>query len=253
VVAASVAIVATDAAAHTEPRGALAQSQQLTITRLQGQVAELTARLRDAGADSGSHAALRNQALTDRSALRDALAELGELRAHARDLDDELRAQRRQLRESRRISAVPDAPRIADRRAKWIDADEWVRHEILLAWVDRVAPSDRPSHALPADYVVLPCFAETLERLDDGQFAKALKAAVDVLVGRAGGIVGRRLHPLRTGVGATSADVVRPDGARCYRASIEQGTPAARRLHYWVRADGVIELSRVVTHDEMEP
>ncbi|GAA1511099.1 hypothetical protein BJ978_001557 [Agromyces terreus] len=253
VVATSVAPIVPDAPAPAEPRGALAQSQQLTITRLQGEVAELTARLRDAGADSGSHAALRNQALTDRRDLRDALAELGELRSHARDLDDQLRAQRRQLRESRRMPAASDAPRIADRRAQWLDADDWVRHEILLAWVDRVPPSDRASHALPGGYVVRPGFAESLERLDDGQLAKALKATVDVLVGRAGDISARRLHPLRTGDGATAADVIRSDGARCYRASIEQNTPAARRLHYWVLPDGTIELSRVVTHDEMEP
>ncbi len=100
--------------------------------------------------------------------------------------------------------------------------------------------------------MVGPEFATSLERLDDGQLAKTFKATVDVLVGRAADIAGRRLHPLRAGDGATAADLVRQDdGARCHRASIEQNTPAARRLHYWVRPDGGIELSRVVTHDDM--
>ncbi|GAA1938947.1 hypothetical protein [Agromyces allii] len=253
VVAASEAPIVVGAPLHQESRhGTLAQSQQLTITRLQGQVADLTAQLRDAGADSGAHAALRNQALTDRSALRDALAELGEVRAHARDLEDELRAQRRHLRESRRVSSAPEAPRFADRRAQWLDADDWVRHEILLAWVDRVAPSDRASRALPTDYAIGADFAQSLTALDDGQLAKAFKAVVDVLVGRAGEVAGRRLHTLRTGDGASASDVVRPaDGARCFRASIEQNTPAARRLHYWVCSDGSVDLSRVVTHDDM--
>jgi hypothetical protein len=47
---------------------------------------------------------------------------------------------------------------------------------------------------------------------------------------------------------------VRPsDGARCQRAYIEQKTPQARRLHYWALRGGGIELSRVVTHDDVEP
>ena len=168
-----------------------------------------------------------------------------------RDLEDELRAQRKQLRESRRTSDAPAASRFDDRRAQWLDADDWVRHEILLAWVDRVAPSDRAALPLPTDFAVGPEFAASLERLDDGQLAKAFKATVDVLVGRAADIAGRRLHALRTGDGATAADLVRHDGARCNRVAIEQNTAAARRLHYWVRPDGGIELSRVVTHDDM--
>ncbi|WP_211876908.1 hypothetical protein [Pseudarthrobacter albicanus] len=35
----------------------------------------------------------------------------------------------------------------------------------------------------------------------------------------------------------------------CWRLSIEQNVAAARRLHYWRCADGVVELSRVTVHD----
>jgi hypothetical protein len=36
------------------------------------------------------------------------------------------------------------------------------------------------------------------------------------------------------------------------RVSIEQNTPAARRMHFWQKPDGSVELIRVVTHDDME-
>lgn len=48
-------------------------------------------------------------------------------------------------------------------------------------------------------------------------------------------------------------DVVRGDGARCMRCSIENDTASARRLHWWRRRDGVVEFSRVVLHDDMTP
>jgi hypothetical protein len=62
-----------------------------------------------------------------------------------------------------------------------------------------------------------------------------------VVTGRGRTNGAHRIHPLRTGDGGDDPAVVRRDGARCFRASIEDGTPAARRLHYWM------------LHDVMEP
>lgn len=39
------------------------------------------------------------------------------------------------------------------------------------------------------------------------------------------------------------------DGAKAYRLYLQQGTPSARRLHYWQLADGRIELANVGFHD----
>jgi hypothetical protein len=36
------------------------------------------------------------------------------------------------------------------------------------------------------------------------------------------------------------------------RVALQQGTPSARRLHYWKIGDRV-ELSRVALHDDMRP
>ncbi|MGW9630247.1 hypothetical protein ACWGST_06050 [Agromyces sp. NPDC055520] len=87
--------------------------------------------------------------------------------------------------------------------------------------------------------------------LDAGQFRKAMKAAVDVLTSRAERMPGRDAHRLRSADAGGSPDVTRADGAYCMRVAIEQNTPAARRLHYWMLPGGEIELSRVVSHDDM--
>jgi hypothetical protein len=158
------------------------------------------------------------------------------------------------LRESRRTQPAPTVTNEFElRRAQWTDADGWVRHEIHLAWVDRVPPTDRAEWPLPDAYVLSDRFAESLGGLDGGQLAKAFKASVDVLTGRVKSLPGRALHPLRQGNGATAHDRVRSDGARCMRVAIEQSTSAARRLHFWMLPGGGIELSRIVTHDDMEP
>ena len=53
--------------------------------------------------------------------------------------------------------------------------------------------------------------------------------------------------------GADTAQRVREDGSKCFRAAIEQNVASARRLHFWRLPDGSIELSRVVVHDDFKP
>jgi hypothetical protein len=132
-------------------------------------------------------------------------------------------------------------------------AEDWVRHEISLAWIDRLGPEDRLRYSLPTTFSLGPKFAATLEALENGQKNKAFKAVVDVLTGYASEIEARHVHALREGDEATAKDVSRADGSLCLRAYIEQKTAAARRLHYWQKRDGSIELSRIVTHDDMLP
>ena len=47
--------------------------------------------------------------------------------------------------------------------------------------------------------------------------------------------------------------MVRNGGETCWRVSLQVKTPSARRLHYWVCADGSIELSSVRLHDDYRP
>ncbi|MCD1269740.1 hypothetical protein B5M43_012985 [Microbacterium sp. MEC084] len=153
-----------------------------------------------------------------------------------------------------RKSSVGTAPSREYRRSRWLTDEEWIRHEIFLAWIDRIDPNERPSTPL-GDYVIGERFASSLESLDDAQFDKAMRAVVDVVTGRAHAVNGRDLHPWRSGTGGDDPQRIRDvDGAKGWRCAIEKNSPSARRLHYWVlrngTAGGQVELSRVVLHDD---
>jgi hypothetical protein len=234
------------------PHSAL-QSTQLSLAEAKARIVRLETQLVEAGATDSDLAKLREQARSAQMQLRDALVELATLRHTVADLRDDQRAQRRMLRESRRTApAHASVSEYESRRSAWEEPSGWVRHEILLAWVDRVPESDREEWKLPHTYVLGERFAESLAGLDDGQLAKAFKASVDVLTGRVKTLKGRHLHALRQGAGPADPHLLRWDGARCMRVSIEQNTPAARRMHFWQLPDGGIELGRIVTHDDME-
>ncbi|GAB2518647.1 hypothetical protein GCM10027064_15400 [Microbacterium petrolearium] len=153
-----------------------------------------------------------------------------------------------------RKSSVGTAPSREYRRNRWITDEEWIRHEIYLAWIDRIDPNERPSTPL-GDYLIGERFASSLESLDDAQLDKAMRAVVDVVTGRAHAVNGRDLHPWRSGTGGDDPQRIRDvDGAKGWRCAIEKNSPSARRLHYWVlrigTAGGQVELSRVVLHDD---
>jgi hypothetical protein len=242
----------TPAPCAPAPHSAL-QSTQLSLAEAKARITRLETQLVEAGATDSDLAKLREQARSAQLQLRDALVELATLRHTVAELRDDQRAQKRMLRESRRTAPAPvAASEYETRRALWEDQDGWVRHEILLAWVDRVPESDREEWRLPHSYVLGDRFADSLTGLDDGQLAKAFKASVDVLTGRVKTLQGRHLHALRQGAGPADPHLLRWDGARCMRVSIEQNTPAARRMHFWQLPDGGIELGRIVTHDDME-
>ncbi|TFC93185.1 hypothetical protein E3T28_15295 [Cryobacterium sinapicolor] len=234
------------------PHSAL-QSTQLSLAEAKSRIVRLETQLVEAGATDSDIAKLREQARSAQMQLRDTLVELATLRHTVAELRDDQRAQRRMLRESRRTAPAHAAvSEYESRRGAWEEPSGWVRHEILLAWVDRVPESDREEWKLPQSYVLGERFAESLTGLDDGQLAKAFKASVDVLTGRVKTLQGRHLHALRQGAGPADPHLLRWDGARCMRVSIEQNTPAARRMHFWQLPDGGIELGRIVTHDDME-
>ena len=229
------------------------QSTQLSLAEAKAKITRLEAQLVEAGSTESDLARLREQVRSAQLQLRDALVELGTLRHTVAELRDEQRTQKRMLRESRRTVVAPVASsEYESRRAAWEDSTSWVRHEISLAWVDRVPESDREEWPLPHSYGLSDRFADSLSGLDDGQLAKAFKASVDVLTGRVKTLQGRHLHALRQGAGPADPHLLRWDGARCMRVSIEQNTPAARRMHFWQKPDGSVELIRIVTHDDME-
>nr|WP_274637370.1 hypothetical protein [Microbacterium bovistercoris] len=231
------------------------RSTQLALHAARAEIARLERQLARTGIDDSTMERLRAEVRGVRAQLSQERAERGELERKLRELREQRRGSTQALREARKVAQRDPAVRESreDRRARWLSGDEWVRHEIYLAWVERVSASDREGWPL-ADYAVGDRFAASLEQLDDQQFAKALRACVDAITGRIREVASREAHPLRAGDGGDDPDVVRlADGAKCWRAYIEQNTPAARRLHYWVLPGGGIELGRIVVHDDTEP
>ena len=138
--------------------------------------------------------------------------------------------------------------------ALFATAGERLRHDVYLAWANNVPGSEKARQPLPPDWRAGPQFAASLYGFTEpGIVAKALKAMVEVLTGAAERNAAREVHALRAHTGADTAQRVREDGAKCFRAAIEQNVASARRLHFWRLPDGSIELSRVVVHDDFKP
>ena len=142
----------------------------------------------------------------------------------------------------------------ADSDGLFATNEERLRHDVYLAWANNVPASDKSRQVLPSDWTAGSGFAASLYGFTEpGVIAKALKATVEVLIGAAERNAAREVHALRVNSGGDAAQVVREDGAKCFRAAIEQNVASARRLHYWRLQDGTVELSRVVVHDDFKP
>lgn len=202
------------------------------------------------GGTAGGGAASDPDELTRLRAENEQLrSRLADERAERAAAEAKLSEASRDRREAGR--ALRDARRAAERAHVDASADG-IRFEIERTWGNRTAPGERLRWPL-REYTLGPAFIESLAPLDENQLSKAVRACVDAITGRDREIPARELHRLRTGEGGDDPYVVRSDGARCWRSSIEQNTPGARRLHYWELPGGVIELGRVVLHDDTRP
>lgn len=219
------------------------------LTREVGRMSETLTRLARNGSVSSALAAPRRG--IDADGLRRRLGEAQNDNRRLLDQLSEMKAVRRRV-EKQASSGSARLPSRSTRRARWKTDEDWLRHEILLAWVERVDASEKARYPL-GRYLVGSDFAASIDALDEAQFAKAMRAVVDVATGRAPGIVARDVHRLRSGWGGDDPPIVRDDGAKAWRVAIELNTASARRLHYWELPGGSIELSRVVLHDDTTP
>lgn len=192
---------------------------------------------------------------------RDAFArQLEEERKRVARLEGEVSTLRTKNRESRTLigkqqkqlagveSALADTE--AD-RAAYLGAEDQFRYEVALAIARRIPAAEKPHLAL-AEYTLNEQFLGTLVGLEDQVRSKTVDVVVEVLTGRVYDMPGRETHQLRTGP-AGSPYLTRPDGATCWRAYLQHKTPQAKRLHFWMRTDGIIELSAVRKHDDFRP
>ena len=216
------------------------------ITSLRGDLLALTNLVaRGSGAlvtDAGELDRLRAENERLRAQLADERAEQATTEAKLAGAEQDRRETGRALRDARRAAERSHVDATAD----------GIRFEIERTWGNRTAPGERGRWPL-RDYTLGPDFIDSLSPLDEGQLSKAIRTCVDAITGRDREIPARELHRLRTGEGGGDSYVVRQDGARCMRSSVEQNVAGARRLHYWELPGGGVELGRIVLHDDTKP
>lgn len=209
------------APAETPQGTAPAASQQveaLQVAALQARNADLVASLRDA-----------EQQVQRRT------QEATRARKEARERAKEIKSLRDRLTHAQNKSTIAGSP-----------ADQFDR-QLIENWASRLDLTARRTHPLAA-YQLGPDFLDSLDRLQGIDPAKVIEVVVDVLTGTATFNSARAIHARRDG--RNGQPMIRSDGAKAMRAALQQGTPSARRLHYWQLTDNTIELDQVGVHDD---
>ena len=171
--------------------------------------------------------------------------------AESKQLRAELKDAKVKLREAMRRKGHGSGHLVDDTALFDNDKDQF-DFEIRLAWARTVQASEKASLPLRA-WTYGPHFFDTLHAVQGIRRSKVVEVVVQVLTGLDAGLASRERHQLRTGLGGDDPPVVRNGGETCWRVSLQVKTPSARRLHYWVCADGSIELSSVRLHDDYRP
>lgn len=134
----------------------------------------------------------------------------------------------------------------------FLDPEQNVDFLLNYTWAVQI-PAAEKDRLTMGRYRIGEGFLRSLREQPQEKQKKAFKAIVDLLVNDPAKLSAREAHQLRTHASGGSEAVSRNGGQdACWRLSIEQNVAAARRLHYWKCADGVIELSRVAVHDETQ-
>jgi predicted RNA-binding protein with RPS1 domain len=97
-------------------------------------------------------------------------------------------------------------------------------------------------------------FLSRLGALEGIDVAKVVEVCAQVACGRAHEVPGRAVHELRAGDAGGPGRVRAADGAKAWRCSLQDGTPSARRLHWWDvpgRNGRTIEFASVAVHDDL--
>ena len=183
------------------------------LTTIEGERDDLRERLHEAMRASSEH----------RRDLRTVRADLARQRARVRALDEEME------------TFVPAADRL--------------RASIRQSWLQHSTKADRDRFEWQ-DPIIGPEFARSLSSLEGVSRERVIDVCAEVASGRAVTRPGLQVHPLRSASSGASAQRVREDGARAFRASLQVRSAAARRLHYWLLSDGQVELAKVGYHDD---
>jgi hypothetical protein len=159
----------------------------------------------------------------------------------------------RKARAAERDQAAALAAKFAITQTLFADAMDQLRYEVTHQYLHTVAVSERDEFPM-LPYVALPMFMADL----DAQVAavsrqQMLSAIVDIVTGRVWQTNSRQARAFRDGGGdETRPQITRADGSLAWRANISSGTPAARRVMWWVTPSGAVELARLTSHDDFK-
>jgi len=137
------------------------------------------------------------------------------------------------------------------RRNRFASDSDWLHEELRRAWIGRYTAQERSdSYRLRLEKFSFSAeFCDSVKepRLDEDEIRKVVRLMVDLVTGRNAAERKHTVHELFDGLGGAQRS--REDGALCWRVHIENGSPQAKRLHYWEKRDGFIEFGWVANHD----
>lgn len=166
---------------------------------------------------------------------------IAEMRKH-RDRANEAEKQNRRERD-RRIHAED----VVHGRGAHDNPETQLRHEISLACGRLRAELSWEAEQM-REFVLGPDFLNTLSGLQGITRAQIVEKIAGLLIGAPNS----HGHAMRSADGGNSPQRLRAsDGAKAFRLYLQQGSPSARRLHYWQLGDGTIELANVGVHDDI--
>lgn len=180
--------------------------------------------------------------------------EVERLQEKLRTFTAEISDLRSQLAESRKQRRAQQSMRSTtfDRRARWADDVDWLNEEIRRAWIGRYKPFERSAkYPLNFDkFCFSPNFFDSVGpgKLTEEEVRKLVRVLLDIASGRNATEHKHTVHEKFTHLGGPQES--RSDGSLLWRVHLESGVPAAKRLHYWQRKDGVTEFGWVANHDD---
>lgn len=170
-----------------------------------------------------------------------------EARQRALEAEGQLTRTRENLQQVKARSRKKVSARPVQQADGFINPETEFRWRVFQAWVEIIPAAEKAQRPLP-DYWLGPSFLASLKALHGVRVDRVAKVVVRVLLG----LANDSQHRLRSGNGGDDPAVTAGDSV-CWRVWLEQGTPSARRLHYWSGPGGAIELSWVGLHDDMTP
>ncbi|MFZ2502503.1 MAG: hypothetical protein WAW88_07530, partial [Nocardioides sp.] len=216
-----------------------AESTKALLLKIDGLTAEVNALKRE-------RETLRTQLLAGTDTTETLRSLLAQSESRANRAEHNLKSTKSRLRKAGNAKPAPAAE-----QPQFADAEQGFRYLVLTQWAKRTLPGEQHTRPLP-DFQIGHRFLESLSRLEGIKPEKVADVVFEILTGLAPQNKSRELHRLRTGPGGEDSVRVRDDGAVAWRASLQVGTAAARRIHYWVLPNKEVELARVTTHDDFE-